>query len=386
MPARFVSWTPCACIASWSMIWMSSRSKRLAPDVSYTSHWVLEDLNTRDAVAKLLRGKVAHVRRTKARELEALIGVATCGWQYGKPIVILSTPGSKSHEATVDFKIRDGLISAIAFVSPGMQKAALLKDPDSYVYDGVATAQPEPAPLAPPKPEPPDPDPADIIATFADVEDVLYAPLTDEAIGQCPKKVLGALEVRLVPFGYEPIQDVDHPEIARAMEAARRREIYLFAISLPETHGLIGVMTWPRPQVPWTSVKITSDEWYLRGGKKPYEFGIDFDVGCELRSFTAAPLIYGLAKVVARPRPLLAVAELEGRYLAIQSTALEPLKIDDTNVATWPRFLLRGFSAARHVARNRVLDRLSVDSPQRRITELALEAWPAKDWQDSPGS
>lgn len=353
--------------------------EKLAQDVEYTSHWVLEDLNSRDEVAKLLRGKVAHIQRTQDRKLVASIGVATCGWQYGKPIVILSKPDSNSHEATVDFKIRDGLISAVAFVSPGIQKAALLQDPDSYVYDGRAQAKPDPAPRSAPKPEAPDPDPADIIATFADVSEIHYAPLTDEAIGQCPKKLMGGLEVRLVPFGYEPIQDIAHPEIAGVLEAARRREVYLFAITLLETHGLIGIMTWPRPQEPWTSIKITSDEWYLRGGKKPYEFGIDFNAGCELRHFMAASLIRKLATVVARPRPWLSISELERRYAAIQEAASGPLVIDHENVATWSRFLLRGYGVARHVARNGVMDRIPADSPERRLVELALEAWPEKE-------
>jgi hypothetical protein len=134
--------------------------EKVAEDVLYTSCWVLVDLNTRNEVATLLRSKIEHIRRASPRMHEALIGVSTCGWEYGKPIVIISKPGTRTHEATVDFEIRDGLISAIAYVSPGLQKAALLKDPDSYVYDGVANAQPESAPLAPPKPEPPDPDPA----------------------------------------------------------------------------------------------------------------------------------------------------------------------------------------------------------------------------------
>ncbi|MBK7210532.1 MAG: hypothetical protein IPH99_09290 [Xanthomonadales bacterium] len=352
--------------------------EKLAPDVLYTSHWVLEDLNTNDAVANLLRGKVENMRRSSTRMHEALIGVATSGWQYGKPIVIVTKPGSKTHEATVDFKIQDGLISTVAFISPGMQKAALLTDPDNYVYEDPEKAQSQPATPIPRTPEPPDLDPADIIATFADVEEVLYAPLTDEVIGQCPKRMMGDLEVKLVPFGYAQIQDIDHPGLASVLEAARMREVYLFALSYPATKGLIGVMTFPRAQVPWASIKMTSEEWYLEGEKTPNMVGIDFDAACELRFLHAGPMIRRLATVVARPRPSMAIADLESRYLAIQSAASEPLEIDGESVSTWSRFLLRGFASARQVARNGVMDRLVVGSSERHLAELALEAWPTR--------
>ena len=359
--------------------------ERLAADVHYSSHWVLTDLNTSDAVAKLLRGKIEHMRSTQTHKLEALVGVATCGWQYGKPITILRKPGSDSHEATVDFMIRDGLISAVAFVSPGVHQAALLENPDSYVYEGAKTAKPESntetasAETRPAKELPPDLDPADLIATFADVDDEHYAPLTDEAIGRCLMRTMGGLEVRLVPFDYAPIQNIDHSGLAGALESARKREVYVFAMSFPAAQGLVGIMTLPRPQVPWFSGKLTSEEWYLDGEKKPYEVGISFDVACEMRIFTIWPLIRRQTHIVFRPRPRLALEELEERYLAIQLASSESLEINKIDVATWSRFLESAFGASRHIVPNGVVARLAMDSPQRRIAELALEAWPTKE-------
>ena len=350
--------------------------EKLAPDVLYSSHWVLEDLTSAEAVAMLLRGKVKLLRQESPRTMQALPGVSMNGWQYGRPIAILCKPGAKSCEATVEFKVNNGQISVISIVSPGMHKPAYLTDPDNYIWPPDPPVEAETTPAIRQRPEPPDPDPAAIIATFANVDEIRYAPIADEDIRTCAKKVWGSLEVSLVPHDHEPIQGIDHPELGQVLESARLGEVFVIALSYPETHGLIGIMTVPRPQSDWSSIRLTAEEWYLQQGRKPYEFGIDFNEACELRLFCVGGLIRQFRRIVARPRPSLAIAEMESRYRAIRAATSEPLSIGETDVATWPRFLDRAREAAHSIARKLDPGQMTAGSPQRRIAELALAAWP----------
>jgi hypothetical protein len=224
--------------------------------------------------------------------------------------------------------------------------------------------------------EKPEPDAEQIIATFADVARDYRAPLTDEAICQCACREWGPLMVKLVPFGYGPLQDFDSSTIPEALDEARRGKVFLLAISRADMGGLFGAMTVPRPRERWFGLKLTEEKWYTRGDRPPSEFGIDQNVACELRFLCVQFLIRNQAPIVARPRPQIPIDELESRYAAIQSNANEPLQIDSVDVATWPRFLERARNAMR-IYGSRVL---AMDAPehsvQRRVRDLAREAWP----------
>jgi hypothetical protein len=85
---------------------------RLAPNVHYCSHWVIEDLDDYESVAKLLRGKIDTIRSTGNAQNDAIIGVAT-GYCRGMPLVVLVDKISHKPEATVSFEIVGGLITHV---------------------------------------------------------------------------------------------------------------------------------------------------------------------------------------------------------------------------------------------------------------------------------
>lgn len=223
----------------------------------------------------------------------------------------------------------------------------------------------------------PEPDAARIIASFADVERDYRAPVTDDAICACPHRSWVKYDVRLVPFGYAPLQDLDSSGLSGALEAARRGEIFLVAMSHPDFGGLFGVMTLPRPREPWYALKLTEEKWYTRGNRPPSQFGFDQNVACELRFCCLQFLIRDQAPICARPRPLLAIDELERRYGAIRADASEPLMIDRVDVSTWARFLERARNAAHLAGRSRAREGFGL-SAEGRVVELALEAWPIR--------
>jgi hypothetical protein len=341
---------------------------RLDPAVKYSSQWVMAELDTSEAVAQLLRTKIREVQASGSVNT-ARIGVATRPSDAGLPLVILLE--GEHAEATVSFKVADGRITAISICTLAVFKPALLDDPDNYVY----TPRPAPAPIKAKPQAKPEPDPDAIIATFADVSENLRAPLADATISTCPKREWGPLEVMLVPPDHVSLQQLNHPELGEVLEEARRGELFLFAIFRPKKEGLIGLSTMERPSQPWASLSAVSRKWYMQQSKWPWEFGIDFDVACEMGIFCMSGLIGKLAPIVARPRPSMALAVLRERYDAIVATAIE---IDHHDLSTWPRFLEKGHSTAWDAAHNNVLARLSPEISDRRIVELALEAWPQK--------
>jgi hypothetical protein len=220
-----------------------------------------------------------------------------------------------------------------------------------------------------------EPDAAQIIATFADVERDHRAPLTDEAICRCACRDWGPLEVKLVPFGYAPLQDFDCSTLSEALDESRRGEVLLLAMSRADMGGLFAIMTVPRPREPWYSLKLTEEKWYTRGDRPPYAFGIDQNVACELRFLCIQFLIRNQAPIIARPRPRLGLDQLESRYAAILADTDETLMIDSVDVSTWARFLERACNAARTFG-NRHHESHSGSATERRLIELALEAWP----------
>lgn len=222
-----------------------------------------------------------------------------------------------------------------------------------------------------------EPDAAQIIATFADVERDHWAPVTDEAIGRCVGREWGPLEVRLVPFGYAPLREFDCSTMAEALNDARRGAVFLLALSSAEQGGLFAVMTVPRPREPWFSLKMTEEKWYTRGDRPPYEFGIDWNAGCELRFLCVQFLIRHQTEIIARPRPRMALDRLESDYAAIRAAADGPLMIGDVDVSTWARFLERARRAAHTFEPRRGSDEAD-NSAQHRVLELAMQAWPAE--------
>ena len=222
------------------------------------------------------------------------------------------------------------------------------------------------------------PDAAEIIATFADVETDYWAPVTDEVISRCVYREWGLFNVMLVPPDFAPLQAIDSCKLDGVLSKARRGEVLLFAISRPAEGGLFGIMTVPRPHEPWIGLRLTDEEWCTQGDRPPYTFGIDQNAACELRFFCIQWLVRRLVPIVARPRPLIAPDELELRYAAILADAHEPLTIKGVDVSTWPRFLDRARSAVQMFGRKVSGVGEHADSAQRRVHELALEAWPPR--------
>lgn len=231
-------------------------------------------------------------------------------------------------------------------------------------------------PDTPPRLQRTDPDPADIIATFADVNDNLRAPVSDAAIALRPRRTWGCFDVALVPANHAPLAGLLHSDLPEVREQARRREVFVFAVSRATDAGLVAAMTLPRPTQPWATLQHGSHRWYAHDARPLHEFGIDFDVACELRLFGMYGLILSLAPIVARPRPALALPVLHARHAEIAATATTPLVIGDTDVATWPRFLEKGFNIARSIFANGGVERVAPQACDRRVAELALEAWP----------
>lgn len=223
----------------------------------------------------------------------------------------------------------------------------------------------------------PEPDAAQVIATFADVERDHWAPVTDEAICRCVGRQWGPLWVRLVPFGFAPLQELDCPTLAEALDEARRGAVFLLAISHADQGGLFAVMTVPRPREPWFALKMTEEKWYTRGDRPPFEFGIDWNAGCELRFLCVQFLIRHQTEIIARPRPRMALDRLESDYAAIRAAADGPLMIGNVDVSTWARFLERARRAAHTFEPRRGSDEPD-NSAQHRVLELALQAWPTE--------
>jgi hypothetical protein len=351
--------------------------ERLDPAVNYRSQWVMKELTTSEEVAELLRRKIRQVKAS-APVNTARIGVATRVPHYGRPLVILTSIDESQPGATVDFQIDGGRITAISICVLPVHKPALLEDPDSYVYVPQFNAVPKSEPVTPTRPTEPDPDPDDIIATFADVTDDLHAPVSDAAIEACPRREWKPFAVVLVPPDHVLLQRLHHPELAEVLERARRSELFLVVISRLADDVVIGLSAMTRSAQPWATVGLDRNHWYMQGGRSVADFGIDYDVWCEMRYFCMAGLIYQCAPIVARPRPSMALPVLHERFEQIVATATAPLVIDSYDLATWQRFLAEGYHAAWHVERNKVFARLSPEKCDRRIAELALEAWPLK--------
>ena len=87
-----------------------------------------------------------------------------------------------------------------------------------------------PSPASGWRPQSVEPDAAQIIATFADVERDYYAPVTDEAICRCARRDWGSYAVKLVPFGYAPLQDIDSLTLQETLDCARRGEVFRYPI------------------------------------------------------------------------------------------------------------------------------------------------------------
>jgi len=345
---------------------------RLHPGVNYRSQWVMAELDTREAVAKLLRGKIRSAEST-GRVNTARIGVATRHPDEGLPLVILFT--GEQAEGTVSFKVVDGHITEISICVLPVYKPALLDDPGSYIYPPPPKETPVPAPAKAKPPAEPDSDPADIIATFADVTRDLHAPVTDAAIASCTRYEWGPVEAMLVPADHAALQDFDHPQLSEILAQAARKEVFLFTLSSTR-NGLFCVVTIPRPLEPWEILKLRSIKAHTKGGLRLSEFGVDFDAWCELQHFVMARLVYAHAPIVARPRPQMALADLRERYDAIAATATAPLVVEFSDLSTWPRFLQSGHAVARNVVSNNLLARLSPEKCDRRIVDLVLQAWP----------
>ena len=118
---------------------------RLSPTVQYVSHWVIEELHDAERVAELLRGKVRHLSAKHDRSQSAKLGVATT-YDYGRPLAVL-LEGHKP-EATVDFKVCNGHVTAIGIMVLGAHAPQRLEKEDVerfriwYLEHRGAAAQP----------------------------------------------------------------------------------------------------------------------------------------------------------------------------------------------------------------------------------------------------
>jgi hypothetical protein len=346
---------------------------RLASKLNYRSQWVMQELDTREAVADLLRGKILAMQESSPKN-SARIGVATRIPHRGRPLVILSSLDQDKALGTVDFKVADGMITAISICVLPVHEPAFLTDPDNYVYAPQPEPAPDPLQVKPKRPPRPEPSADEIIATFADVPEALHAVVTDAAIAACPRSEWEPFVIVLVPPEHEALQDLGHPKLADVLAQAQRGELFLFAIFRAE--NLIGVSTLPRPTQPWAHLAYNEQRWHMRGGRPLWDFEISFDVSCELRLSSISGLLFSIAPLVARPRPVMPLVELRNRFDAILATASAPLSINSPDISTWPRFLDDGRHVAWHVAHNNVLASVSAEECDRRILELALEAWP----------
>jgi hypothetical protein len=346
---------------------------RLAPDVHYTSQWVLEEINDRERVAELLRGKMVAAAKSNEPRTRAVIGVATRYPNRGMPLVILYTGETSKPEATVSFDVADGLITRVSICILGVYKSALLDHPHDYVWPAQEDDQePETTESARLELRRPEPEPAEIVATFADVLKTHYAPIEEADIEQARPVTSGSLEIALVSPEHPKLDGLDIAGLVELRESARRGEILLALVSVVES-GVFAVVSWPRSMIPWTSPG--KPKWQFLRGKRPADY-MDFDSWCPLSFMAPYDAIRWTKRVIARPAPAIPIDELERRYREIERAHGPPEKRGIFHLDSWARFLDCGPHEASSLACNGGLCRLRERGEDTALATLVLDAWP----------